>query len=58
MIYAYGMHGQFRLGYRAQFIHVAAALAQDQAEVDRLVARGGDPSARDAGGCNPTHYAD
>ena len=33
-IYAYGMHGRFRLGYGAQFVHVAAAMA------------GADPEAR------------
>ncbi len=38
MIYADGMHGRFRLGYGAQFIHVAAAMAEDRAEIDRLVA--------------------
>ena len=57
MIYAHGMHGQFRLGYGAQSIHVSAAMAEDRAEVDDLVARGADPNARDAGGCTPLHYA-
>lgn len=57
MIYAHGMHGRFRLGYGAQFIHVAAAMAGDRAEIDRLVACGADPNARDAGGCTPLHYA-
>ena len=57
MIYANGMNGQFRLGYGAQFIHVAAAMAEDRAEIDLLVARGADPDARDAGGCTPLHYA-
>ena len=38
-------------------IHVAAATAEDRAEIDRLVARGADPDARDAGGCAPLHYA-
>ena len=57
MIYADGMHGRFRLGYGAQFIHVAAAMAEDRAEIDRLVAQGADPNARDAGGCTPLHYA-
>ena len=57
MIYADGMHGRFRLGYGAQFLHVAAAMAEDRAEIDRLVAGGADPNARDAGGCAPLHYA-
>ncbi len=57
MIYAYGMHGRFRLGYGAQSIHVAAAMAEDRAEIDGLVAGGADPNARDAGGCAPLHYA-
>ena len=57
MIYAHGMHGRFRLGYGAQFIHVAAAMAENRAEIDDLVARGADPDARDAGGCTPLHYA-
>lgn len=57
MIYADGMHGRFRLGYGAQFIHVAAAMAEDRAEIDELVASGADPNARDAGGCAPLHYA-
>ena len=57
MIYADGMHGRFRLGYGAQFIHVAAAMAGDRTEIDDLVARGADPNARDAGGCTPLHYA-
>ncbi len=57
MIYADGMHGRFRLDYGAQFIHVAAAMAEDRAEIDRLVAEGADPNARDAGGCTPLHYA-
>ena len=57
MIYADGMHGQFRLGYGAQLIHVAAATAEDRAEIDRLVVQGADPDARDAGGCTPLHYA-
>ena len=57
MIYAHGMHGRFRLGYGAQFIHVAAAMAEGRAEIDRLVADGADPNARDAGGCAPLHYA-
>ncbi|MCY4501064.1 MAG: ankyrin repeat domain-containing protein [Alphaproteobacteria bacterium] len=57
MIYACGMHGRFRLGYGAQFIHVAAAMAEDRAEIDDLVASGADPDARDAGGCTPLHYA-
>ena len=57
MIYADGMHGRFRLGYGAQFIHVAAAMAEGRAEIDALVARGADPDARDAGGCTPLHYA-
>ncbi len=57
MIYADGMHGLFRLGYGAQFIHVAAAMAENRAEIDDLVARGADPDARDAGGCTPLHYA-
>ena len=57
MIYAHGMHGRFRLGYGAQFIHVAAAMAEDRAEIDGLLACGGDPDARDAGGCTPPHYA-
>ena len=51
MIYAEGMQGRFRLGYGAQFIHVAAAIAEDRAEIDRLVAESPDPNARDAGGC-------
>ncbi len=57
MIYAHGMHGRFRLGYGAQFIHVAAAMAEDRAGIDELVAGGADPNARDAGGCTPLHYA-
>ena len=57
MIYADGMHGRFRLGYGAQFIHVAAATAEDRAEIDDLVAKGADPDVRDAGGCSPLHYA-
>ena len=57
MIYADGMHGRFRLGYGAQFIHVAAATAEDWAEIDDLIACGADPNARDAGGCTPLHYA-
>ena len=57
MIYADGMHGRFRLGYGAQFIHVAAAMAEDRTEIDLLVADGADPNARDAGGCAPLHYA-
>ena len=51
------MRGQVRLGYGAQFIHVAAAMAEDRAEIDRLVAQGADPDALDAGGCTPLHYA-
>ena len=57
MIYADGMHGRFRLSYGAQFIHVAAAIAEDRSEIDRLVSCGADPNARDAGGCTPLHYA-
>ena len=57
MIYADGMHGRFRLGYGAQFIHVAAALAEERSEIDDLVACDADPNARDAGGCTPLHYA-
>ncbi len=57
MIYADGMHGRFRPGYGAQFIHVAAAIAEERAEIDRLIARGANPDARDAGGCTPLHYA-
>ncbi len=57
MIYADGMHGRFRLGYGAQFIHVAAAMAEERAEIDHLMAQGADPNARDAGGCTPLHYA-
>ena len=57
MIYAHGMHGRFRLGYGAQFLHVAAAMAEDRAEIDCLVADGADPDVRDAGGCTPLHYA-
>ena len=57
MIYADGMHGRFRLGYGAQFLHVAASIAEDRAEIDRLVADGADPNACDAGGCTPLHYA-
>ena len=57
MIYADGMHGRFRLGYGAQLIHVAAAIAEERAEIDDLVAQGADPDARDAGGCTPLHYA-
>ena len=56
MIYADGMHGQFWLGYGAQSLHVAAATAEDGAEIERLVARGADPDARDAGGCTPLYY--
>lgn len=57
MIYAHGMHGRFRLGYGAQLLHVAAAMAGDRTEIDGLVADSADPNARDAGGCSPTHYA-
>ena len=57
MIHAHGMHGRFRLGYGAQFIHVVAAMAEDRSEIDDLVAGGADPNARDAGGCAPLHYA-
>ena len=57
MIYADGTNGQFRLGYGAQFIHVAASMAEDRDEIDHLVAKGEDPNARDAGGCTPLHYA-
>ena len=57
MIYAEGMHGQFQLGYGAQFIHVAGAMAEDRAEIDDLVADGADSNARDVGGCTPLHYA-
>ena len=57
MIYADGMHGQFRLGYGAKVIHVAAATAEDRAEIDEFVAGGANPNARDAGGCTPLHYA-
>ena len=57
MIYAEGMHGRFRLGYGAQLLHVAAAMAEDKVEIDDLVACGADPNARDAGGCTPLHYA-
>ena len=57
MIYADGMHGRFRLGYGARDLHVAAAMAEDRAEIDELVARGEDPNARDGGGCAPLHYA-
>ncbi|MCY4318119.1 MAG: ankyrin repeat domain-containing protein, partial [Alphaproteobacteria bacterium] len=57
MIYADGMHGQFRLGYGAQSIHSAAAMAGDRTEIDDLVAGGANPDCRDAGGCTPLHYA-
>ena len=57
MIYADGMHGRFQLGYGAQFVHVAAAMAEDRGKIDHLVAYGADPNARDAGGCTPLHYA-
>ena len=57
MIYADGTRERFRLGYGAQFIHVAAGMAEDRLEVDHLVAYGADPDARDAGGCTPLHYA-
>ena len=57
MIHAHGMHGRFRPGYGAQFLHVAAAMAEDRTEIDELVAGGADPDARDAGGCTPLHYA-
>ena len=57
MIYADGMHGRFRLGYGAQFLHVAAAIAEDRAEINRLVADCADPNARDVGGCTPLHHA-
>ncbi|MCY4528327.1 MAG: hypothetical protein OXD46_04765 [Chloroflexi bacterium] len=57
MIYADDMHGRFRLGYGPQFIHVAAAMAEERAEIDDLVACGADPNARDASGCAPLHYA-
>ena len=51
------MHGRFRLGYGAQILHVAAAIAEDRDEIGRLVTDGSDPNARDAGGCTPLHYA-
>ncbi len=57
MMYAEGMHGRFRLGGGAQPIHLSAAVAEDRAEIDRLVAEGADPDVRDAGGCTPLHYA-
>ncbi len=57
MIFADGMHGRFRLGYGAQFIHVAAAIAEDRAEIDHLLACGADPNCRDADGCTLLHYA-
>ncbi len=57
MIYADGMHGLFRLGFGAQLIHATAATAEDRVEIDRLVAGGAIPNARDAGGCTPLHYA-
>ena len=57
MIYAHGMHGRFRPGYGAQFLHVAAAMAEERDEIDCLVVGGADPNARDAGGCTPLHYA-
>ena len=57
VIYADGMHGRFRLGYGAQSLHVAAATAEERAEIDCLIADGADPNARDAGGCAPLHYA-
>lgn len=57
MIYAHGMHGRFRLGYGAQEMHVAAAMAEERAEIDGLAARGHDPNVRDARGCAPLHYA-
>ena len=57
MIYADGMHGRFRLGYGAQFIHVAAATAEERAEIDDLVAGGADPNARDAGDRHNAHVA-
>ena len=44
MICTHGMHGRFRLGYGAQFLHVAAAMAGDRTEIDRLVADGADLS--------------
>ena len=49
MICAEGMHGRFRLGYGAQYLHVAAAIAEHRAQIDRLVAEGADANARDAG---------
>ena len=57
MIYADGMDGRFRLGYGAQYFHVSAAMAEDRAEFDHLVAYGADANVRDAGGCTPLHYA-
>lgn len=57
MIYAEGMHGRFRLSCGAQFIHVVAAMAEERADIDSLVAVGADPNARDAGGCTPLYYA-
>ena len=57
MIYAHGMHGRFRPGFGAQSLHVAAAMAGDRTEIDRLVSKGADPNARDVGGCTPLHYA-
>ncbi len=56
-IYASGMHGRFRISYGTQYIHVAAAMAEDRAVIDDMVAHGADPDARDAGGCTPLHYA-
>ena len=57
MIYAEGIHGPFRLGYGAQDIHVSAAMAEDRADIEGLVAYGADPNAHDAGGCTSLHYA-
>ena len=34
-----------------------AAIAEDRAEIDDLLACGADPNAKDAGGCTPLHYA-
>ena len=53
----HGWHAPaFRLGYGAQFIHVAAAMAENRTKIDDLLASCADPNARDAGGYTPLHY--
>ena len=55
MIYVEGMHGRFRLGYGTQFIHAAAAMAEERAEINDLLACGADPTPWTPA-CTPMHY--